>query len=436
MLLTLLVFRNSSQLSAKSPTLVDPAHCATLSGLGTDIFLVAVDTLGAETIYKWIDLVGRHPIIQSLTSWDTVHDLLEGLPQVTIPVPTHYKTNQTLDELGGVIGEEYAITAVSPHYIPLKIHAVDSTQIAEVYYDSFTGSPYYYSKPFLRSKQDVRFDLSAQPFHPVPTNLVPCCGGSLYYPFVEGDNVYALGARKTLQSTFIDTPENLLIDFTPWGGMRTISFSECEVKINHDKSVEVNIPEMAGLEDTAYMLVLAGKIFLNGEGGLRRITDRNFKLPSSLVWSGGYRLSEARETNRTRWGTVQVQCLNFNPNSIDDLRTSPTNFIIILNTKNVYQIKSAMTTKYGEYAVRFPKQSSGLLREKITRAIRDYVISDFDNGGLISLSRYPEMWMPKNTSARHDMRTVAALGVRDSRQQYVNLSHQGWELVEFVIPQE
>lgn len=209
------------------------------------------------------------------------------------------------------------------------------------------------------------------------SNCIPVVSGKVHYPVMFGNDLFAVDGALVLKSQAADTIANVLIDFTPLGGMETVRLSDC-TKYTLGNGVAFDLPEGTDLIGKTALLVVAGRIFFPHE--FHTPTQKTVAFNPQFLGLSNIRLANKVLTNEYISGTNLVRL----PNDVDyiasiDEETHYESFIILVNntTLTITESKPLLhipTTNNNGVArmFRFPKNTGGIMVRKMTREICDY----------------------------------------------------------------
>lgn len=364
--------------------------------------------------------------------WPIAYDSTN--PSQHVPIPKFVYSNTdgpTTTSLKPVFVESV------PWYKTPKICGCDASRAVGINYGA-PNSVYPLTRPFWKFHRDIVFSSEIGTALTLDfANCVPICGGSAYYPQVVEGCLYAKDAVFSLWPTYRHNLNYFLFDFTPVGGMTVLRFSDClAVEIINDW-VKVVVPDNVVLTNHSVILSLYGKLQLLGKYA-QRVNDNTLMISMELLRSHGICLDQLRSTNRTVNRTMAVMHAQDNTTILSDLNTAYHTFIIIVNTSKLVEHQLDEIDHLTKRVHRFPRGARGLLRNKITGHIQDYVHLDYQSDTVLIAQEERSLLVPKGQSLDHPMQRLAVLHNRNGATRFFNDCHYDapWALFEWLTTQE
>jgi hypothetical protein len=328
--------------------------------------------------------------INGITSWEDLEDFL------TVTMLTLFKTNPIVPPHMYTKSGNKTLTlptpiSTSPNTGPIVVSTAHQLSMSTEYGSRLT--PEIRNQPELKSTLTDLIFVHNNPADPIVDfeNCIPVVSGKVHFPVPFGNELFAVDGTKVLKSQSETSEANILIDFSPLGGMETIRFSDC-TEYAIESGFAYDLPAGKTLTGKTFILVIAGRFFFDYECNKLSETTIAFN-PNE------FNLRNIQLSNKTllsahvpNTGTVLIP----NGDYMDTIQSEDNyeSFIILIDNPNIalpkmkplYDIATPDNDGVSRM-FRFPQNAGGLLFRVMTREVIDYFRQFDTDTTIVTISR-------------------------------------------------
>jgi len=200
-------------------------------------------------------------------------------------------------------------------------------------------------------------------------NCIPVINGKVHFPIVFDDELWAVDGTAVLASQTEGGSANILLDFSPMGGVSCVRLADCTLTSNNDR-YELVLPDEYSLANKTYILVLAGRIFLDYE--TTKLTDHRFSFNVKKFNLDNILLSNiALQQTFIRGTTIAKTYARDYMEHVCDVDNYE-NFVIIVDNPKIKWHYMRPLQQLSETKLKFPPTAGGVLLRRCTREVIDY----------------------------------------------------------------